>query len=249
MKHIRSYKLFENIETDTIKDYFSDLVDEGFEITETKKEYIRWEGYQMRHTFKVASYPFQGCTHINYTVKLKMQSDTYKNYQEEYLEAIERFAEAEGLEVVNFLTQHKLGVGSPYTEPQKNYSYYLEAQFKEPFTQDVDIKVQNLQDFEKQINKNLQWYCRNSSYGVADFNIEKKDNGFVLTTSDRIDTPTKFKTISKWFQEGSKGIDSQSMMFRKISGTFFKFDVDIQRPRFEGRRVVSPGVITITNIQ
>ena len=125
MKHIKSYKLFENIETDTIKDYFSDLVDEGFEITETKKEYIRWEGYQMRHTFKVASYPFQGCTHINYTVKLKMQSDTYKNYQEEYLEAIERFAEAEGLEVVNFLTQHKLGVGSPYTEPQKNYSYYL----------------------------------------------------------------------------------------------------------------------------
>jgi hypothetical protein len=235
MKHIRSYKLFENIEIDTIKDYFSDLIDEGFEIIEIGKNYIQG--------FQVASHPFQGCTHINYTVKLKMQSDTYKNYQEEYLEAIERFAGAEGLELNNFTTQHKL-----VSHPKKKYHYYLEAQFKEPFTEEVDIKAQNLQDFEKQLKKNLEYYCRNSSYGVADFNIEKKDNGFVLTTSDRIDTPTKFKTISKWFQEGSKGIDSQSMMFRKISGTFFKYDVDIQRPRFEGRRVVSPGVITITNI-
>ena len=244
MKHIKSYKLFENIEIDTIKDYFSDLVDEGFELAETKKEYIRWEGYQMRHTFKVASYPFQGCTHINYTVKLKMESDTYKNYQEEYLEAIERFAEAEGLELNNFTTQHKL-----VSEPKKKYHYYLEAQFKEPFTEEVDIKAQNLQDFEKQLRKNLQWYCRNSTYGLADFNIEKQENGFVITTSDRIDTPNKFRTVSNWFTEGSKGIGSDSMMIRKISGTFFKYDVDIQRPRFEGRRVVSPGVITITNIK
>ena len=217
MKHIKSYKLFENIEIDTIKDYFSDLVDEGFELTETKKEYVRWEGYQMRHTFKVASYPFQGCTHINYTVKLKMQSDTYKNYQEEYLEAIERFAEAEGLELNNFTTQHKLTNNLTSTEPKKKYHYYLEAQFKEPFTEEVDIKAQNLQDFEKQLRKNLQWYCRNSTYGVADFNIEKQENGFVLTTSDRIDTPNKFRTVSNWFTEGSKGIGSDSMMIRKIS--------------------------------
>jgi len=38
------------------------------------------------------------------------------------------------------------------------------------------------------------------------------------------------------------------MIFRKILGSFFKYSVDVQRPRFEGRRVVSPGVITITNI-
>ena len=232
MKHIRSYKLFESIEIDTIKDYFSDLIDEGFEIIEIEKNYIRWEGFGMLHTFKVASHPFQGCTHINYTVKLKMESDTYKNYQEEYLEAIERFAEAEGLELNNFTTQHKL-----VSEPKK------------PFTEEVDIKAQNLQDFEKQLRKNLQWYCRNSTYGLADFNIEKQENGFVITTSDRIDTPNKFRTVSNWFTEGSKGIGSDSMMIRKISGTFFKYDVDIQRPRFEGRRVVSPGVITITNIK
>jgi len=241
MKHIRSYKLFENLETDTIKDYFIDLVDEGFQFTEIKKEFIKRDGHPS--TYKSASHPFQGCNYINYTVKLTMKSDTLTNYQEEYLSTIERCAEAEGLEIVNFATQHKL-----VSLPEKKYHYYLEAQFREPFTEEVDINTQNLQDFEKQINKNLEWYTRNTSFKKEDFNIQRKENGFVITTLSGIDTPNKFRTASKWFTEGARGIESDGMMFRKILGTFFKYSVDVQRPRFEGRRVVSPGVITITNI-
>ena len=245
MKHIRSYKIFESIEIDTIKDYFSDLFDEGFEITEIKKVFTNKNCS--------ASHPFQGCTHINYTLKIRMQSDTYTNYQDEYLSAIERCAEAEGLELANFTTQHKLSDIVPGNVVgnlgKKKYHYYLEVQFKEPFTEEVDIKVQNMQDFEKQLNINIEWYTRNTSFKRHDFNIEKKENDIVITTLSGIDTPNKFRTVSNWFTEGALGIESDSMMFRKMTGTYFKYDIDIQRPRFEGRRVISPGIITITNLK
>lgn len=90
---IKRFRIFEskNSSIDNIKDYFTDLIDDGFEFEKLEKRYIKRTDQIGR--FKSKSHPFIGCTHIVYEVKLKLRSENYKNYQEEFYSIINRCSE------------------------------------------------------------------------------------------------------------------------------------------------------------
>jgi len=99
---IKRFRIFEskNSSIDNIKDYFTDLIDDGFEFEELEKRYIKRTDQIGR--FKSESHPFIGCTHIVYEVKLKLRSENYKNYQEEFYSIINRCSESEDFQIDHF---------------------------------------------------------------------------------------------------------------------------------------------------
>ena len=213
---IKRFRIFEskNSSIDNIKDYFTDLIDDGFEFEELEKRYIKRTDQIGR--FKSESHPVIGCTHIVYEVKLKLRSENYKNYQEEFYSIINRCSESEDFQIDHF-----------------------------------DENVQNMQIFPKKLSDILKRRTFNTTFKISDIIIERDKDTFIIKTGPGINTLFKFNTLVNWIKDASGSRPSGSISrVKKISDTdFFTFDFKIELPRFQDRRIIKPGIITIKNIK
>lgn len=255
---IKRFRIFEskNIPIDNIKDYFTDLIDDGFEFQKLEKRYVKRTNEVSR--FKSESHPFIGCTHIVYEVKLKLRSQDYKNYQEEFYSIVNRCSESEDLQIDSFTSQHRyLTNHAVALDPnhQNYFFFYLEVQFSSTFDEEVDENVQNMQIFPKKLSDMLEVRCSQTTFKISDIIIERDKDKFIIKTGPGINTLFKFNTLVNWIKDasGSRPLSNtfgSKLMVRKISGSgFFTFDFKIERPRFQDGRIIKPGIITITNIK
>ena len=246
---IKRFRIFEskNSSIDNIKDYFTDLIDDGFEFEELEKRYIKRTDQIGR--FKSESHPFIGCTHIVYEVKLKLRSENYKNYQEEFYSIINRCSESEDFQIDHFITQHSL---TYFDLNHQNYFFFhLDVQFSSTFDEEVDENVQNMQIFPKKLSDILKRRTFNTTFKISDIIIERDKDTFIIKTGPGINTLFKFNTLVNWIKDASGSRPSGSISrVKKISDTdFFTFDFKIERPRFQDGRIIKPGIITIKNIK
>jgi hypothetical protein len=228
----------ESIEQDNIKDYFIDFIDDDFTFS-IEKTY--WD----EREFNCKTYPFNGCSYIEHSIDITLKkSKEYKKYQEEFIEAINRCCESEGFEIKNYKLEHFFG---------GTHNYHFKCSLKEPFDEKVDETTQFINDFIAKIKQKIHSNTYNVSFGNDDIIIESKGENVIIRSTGRINTQSKFKTLSNWVKESSFANPHQVSHYSphrlKATNGYYTFDVKVQVPRFENENMVRPGILTISNIK
>lgn len=108
-----------------------------------------------------------------------------------------------------------------------------------------------MQIFPKKLSDILKRRTFNTTFKISDIIIERDKDTFIIKTGPGINTLFKFNTLVNWIKDASGSRPSGSISrVKKISDTdFFTFDFKIELPRFQDRRIIKPGIITIKNIK
>ena len=215
----------ESIEQDNIRDYFTDFIDDDFTFSITKS-YLDERGFNQR------SYPFNGCEYIQHSIDIILtKSNEYKNYHDDFVKAVNRCCDSEGLEIKNYNIEHFFG---------GTHNYHFKCSLKEPFEEEVDEPTQFMNDFINFLKERMRSKTANSSFSQDDIIIENKGDKVIIRSTGGIDTASKFKTLSNWIKEIGGSTWGRS--------SHYNFNVKVQIPRFENGAMVRPGILTLSEI-
>lgn len=215
----------ESIEQDNIRDYFIDFIDDDFTFSITKS-------YWDERGFNTKPYPFNGCAYIEHSIDMMLKSSNeYKNYHDDFIKAINRCCDSEGLEIKNYNIEHFFG---------GNHSYHFRCFLKEPFEEEVDESTQFMNDFLNFLKERMRSKTANSSFSDKDIIFEKSGDKVIIKSTGGINTISKFKTLSNWIKEIGSATWGRS--------GYYNFNVKVQIPRFEHGAMVRPGILTLSEI-
>jgi hypothetical protein len=184
---IKSFKLFESLESlelitnEDIKDFFIDLIDDGYHFELLKKYFyynintgdvtdILEDGYDYVKRYLTLSLPSGG------DLKIDDAIDSLKSFKD----GMKMLNGYEGIKIIDY--------------DFNKYEFRIE--FIEPIVDDIK-KINNEQAvFEKYIRRELDRISSRSAWRLSDIKFEWKDDNLEISVSERM-SKTQFKTLIK----------------------------------------------------